>query len=202
MDKHEKKAAVILAAIAGFEGVFVVLNLVSGGGKFVRFLGFAGDESASALGWVFAAFTAALFIFASLRLPSVRENMFRPGILKVLAIVLAIFAGILEELVFRKVLMDSLASRGWGIVLQIVTSGVAFGVAHAVWGIFGRDVRAAAGAAAATTLLGLALAGVYVAAGRNLAPCIIAHLVINLLIEPGLVLAAVRGELALSAGGR
>jgi hypothetical protein len=40
-----------------------------------------------------------------------------------------------------------------------------------------------------------ALAIVYLVAGRNVAPCVAAHFLINAFIEPGLVLAAVRGEM-------
>ena len=50
-------------------------------------------------------------------------------------------------------------------------------------------------------ILGLMLALVYVASHRILAPCIVAHFITNLLIEPGLVLAAVRGEMARKAFG-
>ena len=40
----------------------------------------------------------------------------------------------------------------------------------------------------------MCLALFYLVAERNLAPCIISHMMINLFVEPGLVLAAVRGE--------
>jgi hypothetical protein len=49
----------------------------------------------------------------------------------------------------------------------------------------------ALGAAAATGLLGALLGGVYLLAGRQLAPCIWAHTLINLALEPWMVLAAV-----------
>jgi membrane protease YdiL (CAAX protease family) len=196
MDKQEKKAAIILAGIAGFEGVFVVINFITGGMKFVRFLGFGSDDPATVLGWVLAVGVTVVFVaLSAVRLPSVRENMLRPSVLKVLAILLAIFAGILEELVFRKLLMNALDLRGYGVFLDILASGLAFGAAHAIWGLMGRNLRAALGAMVATSMLGFALAVVYIASGRNLAPCILAHFVINLLIEPGLVLAAIRGEM-------
>ncbi len=108
----------------------------------------------------------------------------------------AVSAGILEELVFRKLLMNSLAAAGAGPLPQVILSGLAFGAAHGVWGLMGRSIRAALGAAAATGILGVALAGVFIASGRSLAPCIAAHFLINALIEPGLVLAAVRGEMS------
>jgi uncharacterized protein len=62
-------------------------------------------------------------------------------------------------------------------------------------------MRAAIGATIATGVLGAAPALVYLAADRNLAPCIAAHFLINALIEPGLVLAAIRGEMARGGGG-
>lgn len=62
-------------------------------------------------------------------------------------------------------------------------------------GLFGTSKRAAAGATLITALLGTALALVYVLAGRLLMPCIAAHFFINALLEPGLVLAACKGEM-------
>jgi hypothetical protein len=57
-------------------------------------------------------------------------------------------------------------------------------------------VRAGVGAVTATSLLGAALAGVYVIAGRSVAPCVFAHFLLDLFVEPGLILAAVQGEMA------
>lgn len=82
-----------------------------------------------------------------------------------------------------------------GVVVQVLGSGLLFGVLHGVWGLMGRSLRAAIGATLATGFLGMMLAVVFIAAGRSLAPCIVAHFVINALIEPGLVLAATRGEM-------
>lgn len=79
--------------------------------------------------------------------------------------------------------------------LKALALAVAVAAAHGVWGLFGRSVRAAAGATAATGVLGAGLAIVYIASGRSLAPCIAAHSLINVLVEPGLVLAAARGEM-------
>ena len=135
------------------------------------------------------------FVWFAARLPSVRETMFRPSWLKALALAVAVAAGILEEVVFRKLLMDRLAHLGHGAAAQVLISGIAFGVTHGVWGLFGRSARAAIGATAATGVLGVALAAVYLASGRSLAPCVIAHFLIDTLIEPGLVLAASRGEM-------
>ncbi|MDQ6788041.1 MAG: CPBP family intramembrane metalloprotease [Acidobacteriota bacterium] len=193
--KSEIKAALILAALAVFEGIFVILNFLQNGQKFVVYLGFSADKSGTVLGWIFALVVTLVFVLLSIRLPSVRANLFRPSWLKLLAVAVAIFAGILEELVFRKLLMDYLSASGTGVISQILLSGLLFGLMHGVWGLFGRSIRAALGATIATGFLGTALAIVYIASGRSLAPCIVAHFLINLMIEPGLVLAATRGEI-------
>lgn len=196
MNGPERKAAWILAGIAAIEGAWVVLNWLHAGPRFLRYLGFTAGGSGTGWGWTLAFVVTAVFVASSLRLPSVRDNLFRPSWLKVLGLAVAVSAGILEEVVFRKLLMDSLAARGVGVVLQIAASGLAFGLAHGIWGLMGRSIRAAVGATVATGLLGIALAIVFIAAGRSLAPCIAAHFLINALIEPGLVLSATRGEMS------
>jgi len=125
----------------------------------------------------------------------VRHNMFRPSLLKLLAILMALAAGILEEAIFRRMLMNHLQSDGLFPTVQIILSGVTFGVAHGIWGLFGRNIAAAVGAMLATGALGTALAIVYIASHRSVAACIVAHTAIDFLIEPGLVLAAIRGEM-------
>jgi hypothetical protein len=126
---------------------------------------------------------------------SVCENLFRPSYLKLLAIALAIGSGILEEVMFRRWTMNWLMAHGYGAVVQVLGAGLLFGAVHGVWGLMGKSFRAAIGATVATGFLGIMLGIVFLLAGRSLAPCIVAHFVINLLIEPGLVLAAARGEM-------
>lgn len=201
MGPVEKKAALILASIAIAEGTFVVLGAWRAPLRYLAFLGFAPGRFGSPAGWAAAAAVVALFVALAARLPSVRCNLVRPSTLKLLGLAVAIAAGVLEELVFRKLLMDWLAGASHSNAVQIVVSGVAFGVAHGIWGLFGRRLRAAVGATLATGLLGVLLAGVYVLSGRSVAPCIAAHFLINALIEPGLVLAACRGEMG-GAGAR
>jgi membrane protease YdiL (CAAX protease family) len=194
----ERKAGLILAGIAVAEGAWVALNFAHSRWRFVRYLGFARDTGANAPAWIAAAITAAVFVGLSIRLPSVRANLLRFSSLKILALAVAVAAGILEEVMFRKWLMDAIATRGGGVLAQIIASATVFGVLHGVWGLFGGSARAAAGATVVTSLLGGALAIVYVVGGRSLAPCIAAHFTINALLEPGLVLAATRREM----GGR
>ena len=64
-----------------------------------------------------------------------------------------------------------------------------FGAVHVVWIGFAGP-RGTAGVVGATTLLGAALAIVYLAAGRSVVPCVAAHVAINAVLEPWLVLTA------------
>ncbi len=191
---NDRKPALILTAIAASEGIWLALNIYSNPKGFFRFSGmlpFRGTLS----GWILALLVAAAFVYQASRLPSVRANLVRPSFLKVLALAVAIASGFCEELVFRKMWMDYLQRHGLGVALQILFSALAFGLVHSVWALFRGSVWAGFAATVATGVLGLGLAIVYVASGRVVAACIVSHFLINLFVEPGLVLAALRGEM-------
>lgn len=191
----ERKSGIILGILTAIEGGWVVMNLQISGWRFVRYLGFAPGMTGNFLGWIGAVVATWIFVVVALRLPSVRENLFRPSLLKLLAIALAISSGILEEVIFRRETMNWLMAHGYGVFVQVIGAGLLFGVIHGIWGLMGKSFRVAVGATIATGFLGMMLAIVFLLAGRSLAPCIAAHFAINLLIEPGLVLAVTRGEM-------
>jgi membrane protease YdiL (CAAX protease family) len=187
--------AVIVAQ--GFPLAFFALQ--KGGLAFVgRLLGI-GAPSIAPLAWAFGLMIAWGYATLSMRsLPFIREHALDFDALKLLAIVFALVTGTFEELFFRKWLMDWLSRREAALVLQIAVSGLAFGVVHAVWGFLGGSLRAALTSMVFTTALGWALAFVYLVAGRQLAPAAWSHILINLAIEPWLLL----GVMALRQGGR
>jgi membrane protease YdiL (CAAX protease family) len=194
VDPQTRKAAVILACIAIAESAWVAAQMVSSSpGRLFRYLGFGGP--AFPLGWILAAAVAMLWVGVAARLPSVRRNLVMPSWLKLLALALAVSAAICEEAIFRKSLMNAAQTRGYGVAGQLAVSALAFGAAHAVWGLFRGSFRVALSVALVTGALGFLLALVFVASGRNLSPCVVSHFAINLFAEPGLVLAAVRGEM-------
>jgi membrane protease YdiL (CAAX protease family) len=195
LQAEQNKAAIILAAIAASEGFWLFWNFHINGGRFMRYAGFYSLRSPGILGWFLALFVAASFMVVSSRLASVRANLFRPSLLKLLAVSVAVASGFCEEVIFRKLLMDSMQHHGWGVSVQLVASALSFGLAHAVWGLMRGSLGAAVRATLFTGGLGLALALVYIASHRIVSPCVVSHLLINLLVEPGLVLAAVRGEM-------
>ena len=191
----ERKSSIILAVFTAIEGGWVLMNLQISGWRFVRYLGFAPGMTGNTAGWIGAFIATVIFVAFALRLRSVRENLFRPTWLKLLAVALAISAGILEEVMFRRWTMNWLMAHGYGAFVQVLGAGLLFGAIHGIWGLMGKSFRAALGATIATGFLGVILGIVFLLAGRSLAPCIAAHFAINLLIEPGLVLAATRGEM-------
>lgn len=87
--------------------------------------------------------------------------------------------------------MEWLADNGTNTLWQIGISGLAFGLVHISWGLLGGISRIGAGSALATTVLGLLLALVYVVAARNVLPAIAAHTLINLFVEPWLIVHAI-----------
>jgi len=161
-----------------------------------RLLG-VGAPSISPLAWALALVVAVVYSGLSMRsLPFIREHVLDINALKFLAIVFAFVTGTFEEYFFRKWIMDWLSRREASIAVQIIVSGVAFGVVHAVWGLVGGRLRAAFMSMIFTTALGLALACVYLLAGRQLAPAAWSHILVNLAIEPWLLL----GVMALRQG--
>ena len=197
---HDHKTALILGGMTIFEGLFVAFQAVPAPRSYFTWLGFLpGRHSPNPVGFPAALVVAVLFTaISAYRLPSVRANLVRPSWLKLLAVGVAVAAGILEEIAFRGLLMDSLHHHGIGPIVQVVVSAIAFGVAHGIWAIFGGHLRVGIGAVSATGAFGAALAVVYLMSGRSLAPCILAHFLLDLFIEPGLVLAATRGEMSRS----
>ena len=188
---HRRRTFVILAALGATEAVPIVYALT--GARVIGFwpLGRVLTQPASALGWLLAAAVAIGYAaFTASRNAGIAARLTQFGALKVVAIAMAVSSGITEEIVFRRILMDVLATHGVGALVQIAASGVVFGAVHVVWIGFAGP-RRIGGIVGATTLLGLALAVVYIASGRSVVPCIIAHIAINAVLEPWLVLSAV-----------
>ena len=187
------KAGLLLGGMTLFMSFFLLMWSIPDPARFFNHIGFNETAGKIPLAWILATIIAiGYIIYTSCMLPTVRHNLFRFNLLKVIGIFSAIASGMIEEMVFRQMLMDWLYSNNIGVVLQIVISGVAFGFAHAVWALFGGNWRTGVGAAISTTALGLLLAIVYIVAGRNVLPAIMAHILINLFIEPWLILHAVK----------
>ncbi len=187
---NARRAAIIMGIIAVLEGAPLVSFIMTpgGAGRVGRWIGL-GAPSISPLAWGAAVAIALAYAGASMTsLPAIREKLFTLNGLKLLGVVFALITGTFEEWFFRKWLMDLGAGYGFSVVWQILGSGIIFGVAHAIWGLFGGNLRAFFTSMAFTTVMGLALAWLYVFAGRQVAPAVWSHILINLIIEPWLLL--------------
>lgn len=191
----EAKSAIAMIALCLFMGPFVAMIMFIKRVDMFEVFGFRGPYFWILPAWMAALVLAAVYAAWSAGIPSVRLWLFRLHPLKLLAVILAVLAATLEELLFRKMLMDWLQRLGEDEAVQVIASGIAFGAMHAVWGGLKGSWQTATGAVVATTFLGLGLALVYLVGGRSLAPCIISHFLVTALIEPGLLIAAFGGGL-------
>ncbi len=183
-----KSIHVILFSMIFIWGSLVMVNLYSNPKGFISYLGFSDSNSGTPLGWVLALLTVVIYCGSAAKLSEVWNYMFKLDKLKLTAIIAAVFAGIMEEVIYRKWIMDYLATHDYSYAVQVILSGLAFGVVHLIWGI--KNLKAGVNAFISTAILGFALAIVYLASNRSLAPCIVAHFAITGLIEPGLLIAA------------
>jgi len=188
-------AAVILTFLALLLSIPVVDYARSPQGDWLNPLGFRERASVPPAAWALAIGVGFLFAAFTIRgFPAVRATWRELSWLKVVSLWAAAGAAVVEEALFRRMIMDAVAHAGGNLVLQVLASAMGFGAAHAVWGLIKLDLRVAVSSVAATTALGVGLALVYLVAGRNLAPCIVAHFMITGAVEPGLMIAAVTGR--------
>jgi len=185
---RNKSIYIILISMIFLWGSFVVVSFFSNPIGFVSYLGFTNSNGSNILSWLSALILVIIYCFSSSKIYAVKYYMFKINMLKVVSIFAAIFAGIMEEIIYRKWIMDYLNSHDYSLILQVVLSGLAFGVVHLIWGI--KNIKAGVNAFISTALLGFALAIIYLVSGRSLAPCIVAHFMITALIEPGMLIAA------------
>jgi membrane protease YdiL (CAAX protease family) len=148
------------------------------------------------IAWILTTIVGIVYVLYTIKaIPSIASMQREISLFKLLGILAAVIGGIVEEVFFRRWIMDMLMSRGFASIIQVIVSGVAFGLAHASWTLLAkRDFKVTLPAIMSTSILGFFLAIVYLAGGRNLGPCIFAHVMINVVMEPWLMLSAVSGK--------
>ena len=185
---HTQFAALLLATAAGVE--FLGLAWLASGlrrrGHSLATLGLW--RSASLLDYAIGCAIAFAYCAFTWRQPSVAALAFQFSALKAIALAAAVVAGIFEEVFFRGFLMNLLKWRGLGATVQVIVSGLTFGQAHAAWGLGHPSAQAFLQPAIWTSILGAGLAVLYLKSGRALGPVILSHMLIDAVIEPGLVL--------------
>jgi membrane protease YdiL (CAAX protease family) len=190
MELHS--AAVWIAVGLGFSGLIILIAIMMWlrcTKQSVKDLGWGKPTTAAALG------LGVLFAFALLGLGYMNNKRLgvefpldRIDFLRISAAVLTAFAGFVEEIGMRGVLMTELAkikTRTW---LQILISGLCYAIYHSLQ--FLTSPVQFIQSMAVSTLLGVILAGIYVLGGRSLTPCILSHGLANLLGEPYILMGA------------
>ena len=147
------------------------------------------------LAWILATITAIAYVLYTMKAIPLVAKQREISWFKLLGILSAVVGGIVEEVFFRRWIMDMLMSGGF-----IPSSRSLFPASHLVWPIpVGHSSQSAIQGYASGNHIDVNsrdtfLAIIYLAGGRNLGPCIFAHVLINIVIEPWLMLSAVSGK--------
>jgi len=166
------KTALVLGASSLI--MFSPLAMVLAGYQIPMFqnLGFERNSIATPIAWILAAIVGIVYVLYTMRaIPFVASMQREISLFKLLGILAAVVGGIVEEVFFRRWVMDMLMSRGFASVIQVIISGIVFGLAHASWTLLAkRDLKFSLPAIVSTSILGVFLAIIYLAGGRNLGP--------------------------------
>lgn len=136
--------------------------------------------------WALAAalIFALVYVVLTVSNPGLRPYLGIHDLLKAEAVLTAVVAGIVEEVVCRGYFMFELQRSRTPVALQILGSGVVFGLAHFNYSVYG---------VVSTLVLGSVFALIYHFGKRSLAPVIAGHALIDLIIEPALILWVLSG---------
>ena len=196
-----RRTTLLAGAVIGSLVVALSIWILPNPARFVESMGHVSEVPA--LGWILGIVVAITYTAYTLwAVPTVRIIAIERSWFRLLAVPLALLSGVLEEMFFRRVVMDALASNGVSLLLQIVLSAALFAVVHAVWVLFAKSWRMALPVLSSTFVLGVLLSLVYVTSERVVIPAILTHFAINLVIEPGLLLSASQRAMRLSASSR
>jgi hypothetical protein len=190
-----RKTALILGLTSLFMFSPLVMSLFWHPIPLFQDLGFERGSIAPPMAWILATITVIAYVLYTMKaIPLVLAKQREISLFKLLGILSAVVGGIVEEVFFRRWTMDMFMKGGFNPILQVIISGLAFGLVHASWTLLAkRNFKATLPAILSTSILGIFLAIIYLVGGRNLGPCIFAHVLINIVIEPWLMLSAVSG---------
>jgi CAAX protease family protein len=197
LDPVAKRRALVFLAVAGAVlWIPFARALIGRPPLFLRGLGFGSGPGGTPLAWVLGlALGTGYAVFSVRNIPLVRDHWCAPSLAKLLALVAAVAAAVVEEAFFRRLVMDAVRSAGGDALVQVAASALSFGLAHALWGVGARSFEVADRVMLVTGTFGVGLAVVYLLGHRSLAPVVAAHFVVAAVIQPGILYAAFSGPL-------
>ena len=119
------------------------------------------------------------YAFFTLSNPLIGPNAKEISLFKLAGVVVGVVGAVVEESVFRGYLISELKAIKISTITQIIVSGVSFGIIHIGFDFLGVLL---------TFIMGIIMATVYVIGKRSLTPSIISHALINIIVEPWLLL--------------
>ncbi len=157
--------------------LFFLLRWLKGQGRSLKDLGWGRPTTIPAivLGLVFA-LGYAIYTLSN---PLIGPHATEISLFKVAGIVVGVVGAVVEECVFRGYILSELERIKVSALSQILVSGVSFGIIHIGFDLVGVLL---------TFFMGVAMAAAYILGKRSLTPSIVSHLLINIMIEPWLLL--------------
>ncbi|CDM64842.1 CAAX protease self-immunity [Pyrinomonas methylaliphatogenes] len=156
----------------------------------------ARGEGLGSLGWgkptrpralVVGLVIALVYSGFTLASPAFGSSALELSLFKVWGALVGVIGGAVEEIVFRGFVTEQLREVGLGPFGQVAGAAVLFGLIHGGLGLLMGKWFLLPGIIL-TTLLGLALGWIYLDGDRSLTGPVLSHALINLLIEPWLLL--------------
>jgi membrane protease YdiL (CAAX protease family) len=185
LSKPEGRAGVFLVgSIFGeLAAMFVLVRFLKRSGGNLNDLGFRQPTTRLAL--LSGVFVALVYSGWTALNPHVGPGMLQLSILKIPAIVAALVAGVVEEVIFRGYVMTTLLQMGYGNVVQVLVGGITFALAH-LYGFTSPEAFLIT--QGSTFILGIMLGIIYLIGRRSLTPVIVSHALTDMIIEPALLL--------------
>ena len=128
---------------------------------------------------VFSLVVAVLYIWYTMQIPEIKENITEISLFKLWGLLVGILAAVIEEVIFRGFVMVRFQQARILPMVQVLLTAVAFSLLHLGFGLVGM---------LCTFAVGIALGALYVFGKRSLLGPILCHCVINATIEPWLLL--------------
>ncbi len=146
-------------------------------GRSLRDIGWNRPTTITAL--ILGVIFALCYAFYTLLNPLIGPNAKEISLFKLAGVIVGVVGAIVEECVFRGYIITELERINVPTFTQILVSGVSFGIIHIGFDFIGILL---------TFIMGIVMATAYIIGKRSLTPSIISHALINIIIEPWLLL--------------
>ena len=164
----------LIAEIAMYR---LLIKWIHKSGKSLTDLGWGANTNVIAI--ILGIFFSIVYTLWTLSNPLIGQNAMEISLFKIFGAFVGIVGAIVEEIVFRGFVLTELSESKVSTAAQIFTSGLAFALIHLGFNITGIII---------TFIMGMVLSVIYIVGRRSLTPSLISHMLINIFIEPWLLM--------------